>query len=139
MRSVAPVPVILIFFIGCLSTQTWQDGIHIPEDVLYRDYICSQESTERVYYLFWGLLALNYPAEQFDPSEKSLLLIKQDTTGFDIGFSIIMGTLFSMSSKTMNIEKCINAGTGGSVLPESLSPEARRRMEEAKKRRQQNR
>lgn len=140
MSKFGLISVVFLVTINCLSTRTWQDGVHIPEQVLYRDYICSAESAEKVYYLFWGLLALSDPAEKFNPDDKSLLLIKQDTTGFDIGFSIVMGTLFSMSSKTMNIERCIRArGGAGSMLPESLSPEARRRIEEAKRRREQNR
>lgn len=96
---------------GCssLSTDTWYQGVRMDWQSNRHRYICETPERTRAYYVFFGLLRLGRETETelFPEEERYLYLFRQTKTGGDWWLSIFLGTTFSVTSNTIEVQRCL--------------------------------
>jgi hypothetical protein len=94
---------------GSLSTDTWYQGARIDWQSNRQRYICETPARRRAYYVFFGLFRLGRETESelFPEEDRYLYLFRQTKTGGDWWLSIFLGTTFSVTSNTIEVQRCL--------------------------------
>lgn len=94
---------------GSLSTDTWYQGARLDWQSNRHRYICETPARTRAYYVFFGLLRVGRETESelFPEEDRYLYLFRQTKTGSDWWLSIFLGTTFSVTSNTIEVQRCL--------------------------------
>tara|TARA_B100001939_G_scaffold259339_1_gene226336 strand:- start:57483 stop:57842 length:360 start_codon:yes stop_codon:yes gene_type:complete len=107
-------------------------------DELARSHVCEQPETFRAYWWLYGSLPLSVPDEYSASREPGTLNVFQLRRGaLDYTLTILLGTLFSITTAKIEVRKCVAATRDGLMniqQQRDAALEQQRRKEEAERR-----
>lgn len=123
------------FTVNCSSTQP---AVLINLDMLARSHVCEQPRDFRAYWWLYGSLPLSLPDEYAASEEPGTLHVFQHKrTWTDYSLTVLLGTLFSITTARIEVRKCTAAGDSSLLniqKERDAALEERRRVEEAETR-----
>ncbi|MCB1305803.1 MAG: hypothetical protein KDK37_16055 [Leptospiraceae bacterium] len=128
--------VLAMVFSACRSIP--ESGIVIDPEVLERLYICEPPEHYRVFLWLYGSLPLWIPEQkEYAPPERSVLYrVEQKRESLDYSLTLLLGTLFSVTTYRLAVWRCHSQGQQEILLQKEQDRkwEQEKRREEAQKR-----
>ena len=125
------------------SCSASRPAVLVDLDELAISHVCEQPQTYRAYWWLYGSLPLSVP-EEYSVSEEpgTLNVIQFHRTTLDYSLTVLLGTLFSITTARMEVRRCVALTESGlkSVQEQrdaALEQERRRKKAERRAREQQ--
>lgn len=103
----------LLLLAGCLSTRT---TIPVDIDDLGRTHACEKPLSFRVYWWLYGSLPLSFPDKELFPNQPGTIYVyKENRSALDYSLTVLLGTLFSITTAELEVFQCHSFGPRDSV------------------------
>lgn len=135
-RLIASIVFLALCGAGCAGSGA---SIRVNPSELARTHVCEPPRSYRVYWILYGSVPIHFPStEEFPPRPGVLYVFEENRSTVDYSLTLILGTLFSISTARLQVMECQSAGnqSGLKELQRSRDEklEEERRIREARQR-----